>query len=113
MRTKSKEENLSESIRDAVARVPTLRLQRARPCDIYPSLEEQGIKITPSVMAMTSKWLVAAKRQMPTTRLSDRYEDVSNEQVMAALCFAKACGGIKHVKKVIKCLEGLMDLFDM
>jgi hypothetical protein len=111
MKTKSKE-NASHLIREAISKLPALRLQQAKPGDIFPSLKEQGIGITPSVRSMTSKLLSAAKRQMPATRFGDRYEDVSNEQVMAAISFVKACGGLKHAKKAIACLEDMMDLSD-
>jgi uncharacterized protein (DUF433 family) len=109
MKTK---ENASELIRDEISKFPTLRLPQAKPSDIFPSLEEQGIAITPSVRTMTSKLLSAAKRQVPATRFGSDYEGVSNEQVMAAISFTKACGGLKNAKKAMECLEGIMDLFN-
>jgi len=100
-------------IRAAISALPTLRLPQAKPGDIFPSLEEQGIEITPSVKSMTSKLLSAAKRQMTATRVGSGYEDVSSEQVMAAVSFVRACGGLKKAQRTMECLkEEIMDLSD-
>jgi hypothetical protein len=91
-------EETSKLIRDAISKLPTLRLRQAKPSDIFPSLE--GVEITPSVRSMTSKLLSDAKRKIVFPQFI--YDDVSSEEVMAAIAILRG-----YIGK-----QGKIDIYD-
>jgi len=98
--------NVSEAIRDEIAKIPRAELLTAKPGRVLEKLPA-GIEITGSVRAMTSRLLSAARKAEAESFRPRIAKGTVDLKMMAALAFVEACGSLGEARAVLKRLEDM------